>query len=218
MQEYGERASPQQCHSQLALQVAWEDPVSHLAAPRVLQPLSPVPATPWAVLAHLGLELLPAFLHSLPHLTQHFSPSQSSWSQHHIQHSLTTEPPSCLLSHRFWSVQGRNSRLLPTSCQGCPFPNCTKEAPKEWDQEFCVQRWSRMAGPAAPFLHLKALQSSPREAFSCSHGTTTREGQGTPLGLGRIFQLRTFHGTCTCGIYTKHFPELKGEIHSPLCC
>lgn len=62
----------------------------HLAAPRVLQHLSPAPCHLPGLYWHIWSwnSLLPSSSH--PSHTALFIQPESSWSQHHIQHSLTT--------------------------------------------------------------------------------------------------------------------------------
>lgn len=68
----------------------------------------------------------PPCLPPLPHLTQHFSPSQSSWSQHHIQHSLTTEPPSCLLSQQLLQCPRKEFQTPANIMPVLPLPKLHK--------------------------------------------------------------------------------------------
>lgn len=104
-------------------------------------------------LAYLEPELLPAFLLS-PTSHSAFIQPESSWSPpapHPAFPNYRNLLPDSFPTS-FCSVQGRNSRLLPTSHKCCHFPGCTKNVPKEWHQEFCMQRRGRMTESAAPFF------------------------------------------------------------------
>lgn len=113
-------------------------------------PVPPPPACPGT--SGTGIVFLSSSSH--PSHTALFIQPQSSWSPPaphptfpNYRNLLPDSSPTS-----FCSVQGRNSRLLPASPKCCHFPSCPKNAPKEWHQEFCVQRSSRMTESAAPFL------------------------------------------------------------------
>lgn len=172
----------------------WEEPASPLAAPQSCP--CQLPGLCWHTWTWNSF--LPSSSHP-SHTALFIQPRVPGVLQHHIHHSLTTGTSSLLLSQQLLQHPRRNSRLLPTSVKCCHFPRCTENAPKEWHQELCVQRRGRMTESASAFLTSQSSLELSKRSLWCTHGTTIREGQGTPLGLGNIFQLIAFHDTWTCG-------------------
>lgn len=150
IQGYGAKCITPACSAGCPLQ----DLLSPLAAPRVLQHLNPalchLPGLSWHIWNWNSFP--PSSSH--PSHTALFIQPESSWSPpapHPTFPNYRNLPPDSSPTS-FCSVQGRNSRLLPASPKCCHFPSCSENAPKEWHQEFCVQRSSRMTESAASSL------------------------------------------------------------------
>lgn len=145
-----QRALSQQCHPSPA-GCPWEEAASPW------QPLSPAPCQLPGLCWHTwGWD--PSCPTPLTRPTQPLPSSQGAPGvlQHHIHHPQLQQPPPCSSPCSFCSIQGRSSRLLPSSVKCCHLPRCTQNAPREWHQDLCVQRGAGCQNHLQHCSHLKA--------------------------------------------------------------
>lgn len=208
-----QRALSQQCHPQPC-----RVPLGRGSFPLAAPQSCPVPA-PGAVLAHLGLGLLPApLLSPTPHSP--FHPAKEL-----LESSSTTSTIpnySNLLPAPLPAAFAASKEGVPDSCQAQSSAVTSQGAHRMHPgsgTRNCVCRGGQDARTICSIPHisklLRALLEEPSDV-SMEQPSGKVRGHLSDLAISSNLLLFMIHGLVV-PLCTKHFPGLKGEIH-PLWC